>query len=128
MSVSEELQATPSELSSRLCHLVSLDRPENGGPYGGLAARECMSEMGNAADLIDSQAARIAELEGQLAARDAVYAGTISDALETCNAHNARADSLSALLAEARDVLTGRKAPDEAAAYALIAKINEVLK
>lgn len=52
--ISDERLAEIDELVSKLNHLVSLDRPENGGPYQGLAARECLSAMQQAADAIQS--------------------------------------------------------------------------
>jgi len=48
-----------TEITSRLRYLVSLDKPENGGPYGGIAAQECMKAMGEAADTIDRLAAAL---------------------------------------------------------------------
>lgn len=42
-----------SELVGMLRHLVSLDRKENGGPYQGIAARECVRHMSYAADEIE---------------------------------------------------------------------------
>lgn len=55
-----------SDLVARLRHLVSLNERKNGGPYQGAAAEACVKAMGEAADLIESQAAKIAELERQL--------------------------------------------------------------
>ena len=61
-----------SDLVARLRHLVSLNERKNGGPYQGAAAEACVKAMGEAADLIESQAAKIAELErenGELVAK-----------------------------------------------------------
>ena len=41
----------------RLRKLISLDQPENGGPYGGFAAAECMRWMAEAASLLTRVAA-----------------------------------------------------------------------
>lgn len=52
-----------SGLSERLRHLVSLDRPENGGPYQGYAASYCVNVMAEAAAKLDALQARVKELE-----------------------------------------------------------------
>lgn len=45
--------ADVGELVERLRHLISLDEPKNGGPYGGLAARECLRAMSEAATALE---------------------------------------------------------------------------
>jgi hypothetical protein len=41
------------DLAERLRHLVSLHRPEDGGPYAGYAAEMCMEAMREAASVIE---------------------------------------------------------------------------
>lgn len=45
--------ADVGELVERLKHLIALDEPKNGGPYGGLAARECLRAMTEAATALE---------------------------------------------------------------------------
>lgn len=45
---------TSDLLVIRLRHLVSLDKPKNGGPFAGLAARECVKAMAEAADRLEA--------------------------------------------------------------------------
>lgn len=52
-----------SEITDKLRHLVSLDKPKSGGPYGGYAAAQCVKAMAEAADYIDRLEARVAELD-----------------------------------------------------------------
>ena len=42
-----------TDIVERLLHLVSLDDPERGGPYGGAAAQACMGAMREAASEIE---------------------------------------------------------------------------
>lgn len=57
-----------SEITDKLRHLVSLDKPESGGPYGGYAAAQCVKAMAEAADYIDRLEARVAMLEAAVRA------------------------------------------------------------
>lgn len=56
------------ELAVRLRYLVSLNEPENGGPYGGYAAAEFVKAGAEAASAIESQQARIEALEIEIEA------------------------------------------------------------
>ena len=58
-----------NELIDRLHHLVSLDEPDKGGPYGGYAASKCIEAMREAADLLLSQAQEIERLSEGLRSR-----------------------------------------------------------
>lgn len=42
-----------TDITERLRALVALDLPDRGGPYGGIAARECMDAMREAAAEIE---------------------------------------------------------------------------
>jgi len=53
------------DLEKRLRHLVSLNEPEKGGPYGGLAAELCMRAMREAADALAALRDKLAAVEGE---------------------------------------------------------------
>lgn len=54
------------ELTKKLRFLVSLNKPENGGPYQGYAAADCVETMEKAADHIRALEARVEVLEHAL--------------------------------------------------------------
>lgn len=51
-----------NELVCRLRHLVSLNKPKNGGPYSGFAAAECMKAMEEAASFIEHSAKEVGDV------------------------------------------------------------------
>lgn len=55
-----------NELTKRLRYLVSLDKPEKGGPYGGLAAQECMKAMTEVADSHDKLVEALRAISGHI--------------------------------------------------------------
>src|SRR6478735_7905255 len=55
-----------SELIGRLRHLVSLNEEKNGGPYGGLAAEQCVIAMREAAEDLGVKDALIREMVAAL--------------------------------------------------------------
>jgi hypothetical protein len=57
----------PDGLVALLRHLISLDAPEKGGPYQGLAARECLKAMSESAATLSAQEAEIERLRKELA-------------------------------------------------------------
>lgn len=89
------------ELVERLRHLVSLNAPHSGGPYGGYAAAQCMSAMTEAASALTAANADRDRLEKELAA--ALKDGAVQ--FETSLSHEERAETLARELEEAREAL-----------------------
>lgn len=81
--VPAETDGEADELLARIQYLVALDEPENGGPYGGLAAAECMKAMREAAVLIEALRSSVAAArqEGIEAGRE--EAASIADQAST---------------------------------------------
>lgn len=90
-------------LVGEMRHLVSLNEPDKGGPYGGFAAQRCMAAMTKAASTLTSLAAEVEALKRE---RDEVRAneddGLAWDALKLCKAELSR---VSARLAEAERII-----------------------
>lgn len=67
--------AEAAELVRRLDHLVSLNEPEHGGPYGGLAAQECVKAMRDAANALRRPTSPPTPLAREAALEEAAKAG-----------------------------------------------------
>jgi len=114
-----------AELVERLEHLVSLNDPDKGGPYGGYAAQNCVEAMSKAASALSAQAAALVAaekerdeaLEAEEAAKDCFWAiypkfceavghGISPEAART--ALSARAEAAEKIIRDAECAIYGR--------------------